>query len=178
MNITFKNDNDIIVYPLAKIISSAEGNQYLCLAQSVWWISSIIGLQQGLITHFDNLRIRLEIGQSNRQVSVMPRDIQEESRSNINQQHIHPDRISRVQDMSNDISNLDRDTLGEELLFQIGKSSKRFVQKSRKPRKGCARKTDLLTPTSSGKVLAKPLSKRQKNCLQTIPKDILCYGGL
>jgi len=58
MTFTFENDNDVIVYALEKIISYARNNQYIFLARSVWWISSIIGLQQGLIIHIDNLRNR------------------------------------------------------------------------------------------------------------------------
>jgi hypothetical protein len=58
MTITYENDNDVILYALEKIISYARNNQYSFLAQSVWWISSIIGLQQGLIIYIDNLKIR------------------------------------------------------------------------------------------------------------------------
>jgi len=61
MPITFENDNDVIVYALEKIISYARDNQYVFLAQSIWWISSILELQQGLIVHIDNLRIRSEV---------------------------------------------------------------------------------------------------------------------
>jgi len=49
MPITFENDNDVICYALEKIISYARDNQYIFLAQSIWWISSVIGLQQGLV---------------------------------------------------------------------------------------------------------------------------------
>jgi len=45
MTITFKNDNDIILYTLEKILSYARVNQNIFLAQSIWWISSILGLQ-------------------------------------------------------------------------------------------------------------------------------------
>jgi len=58
MTITFENDNDVIVYPFEKVISYARDNQYIFLAQSVWWISSIIGLLQGLVVYIDNLRER------------------------------------------------------------------------------------------------------------------------
>jgi hypothetical protein len=61
MTISFKNDNDIIVYALEKIIAFAKHNQNIFLAQSVWWISSEIGLQVGLVVHIDSIRIRSEI---------------------------------------------------------------------------------------------------------------------
>jgi hypothetical protein len=53
MSITFENDNDVTVYALKKIISYARDNQYIFLAQSIWWISSSSGLQQELIIHID-----------------------------------------------------------------------------------------------------------------------------
>jgi hypothetical protein len=64
MTITFANEDDVIVYALEKIISYARNNQYIFFAQSIWWISSIIGLQQGLIIHFGNLKIRSDIRES------------------------------------------------------------------------------------------------------------------
>jgi hypothetical protein len=47
---------------LEKIISYARDNQYIFLAQSVWCISSIIGLQEGLVIFIDNLEVRKNIG--------------------------------------------------------------------------------------------------------------------
>jgi len=61
MPITFENDNNVIVYILDKIISYATENQDIFLAQSIWWISSIIRLQKGLVIHMDNLHIRTNI---------------------------------------------------------------------------------------------------------------------
>jgi len=43
---------------LEKVISFARDNQYIFLAQSVWWISSILGIQEGLIIHINNLKKR------------------------------------------------------------------------------------------------------------------------
>jgi hypothetical protein len=57
MLITFTNDNDVIVYAPETMISYASNNQNIFLTQSVWWISSIIRLQEGLITHIENLNI-------------------------------------------------------------------------------------------------------------------------
>jgi len=61
MTISFENDSDIIIYALEKIIAFAKSNLYIFLAQSVWWISSVIGLQAGQVIHIDNLRTRSEI---------------------------------------------------------------------------------------------------------------------
>jgi hypothetical protein len=56
MTLNMENDNVGIVYALEKIISYARYNQYICLAQRVWWISSIVGLQSGLFNHIENFK--------------------------------------------------------------------------------------------------------------------------
>ena len=75
MAITFENDNDVIVYALEKIISYARNNQYILVAQCVWWLASIIGLQQGLVIYIDTLdkqsAIRLQGSSNNRVPSVI-----------------------------------------------------------------------------------------------------------
>jgi len=55
MTLSFDDDNDIIVYALEKIISYARRTQHIFVAQCVWWLAAIIGLEQGLIIHIDNL---------------------------------------------------------------------------------------------------------------------------
>jgi len=75
MTITFENDNDVKVYALKKIISYPRENQYIFLAQIVWWISSVIGLQQKLVIRVDNLRKELEIpAQGNRRLAEATSD--------------------------------------------------------------------------------------------------------
>jgi len=73
MTITFENDNDVIVYALERIISYAREFQYFFLANCTWWIASIIGLDESLQRHIDNLAL----GQSviARGISATPRDI-------------------------------------------------------------------------------------------------------
>jgi hypothetical protein len=99
MTITFEHECDIIVYALEKIISFAKENQYIFVAQCVWWLASIIGLEKGLVIHIDNLRKReriipLKEGsglvhsdraqqiQSEREISSTPRDLTEDLRLN------------------------------------------------------------------------------------------------
>jgi hypothetical protein len=61
MTITFENDNDVIVYALEKVISYARRTEQLFVAQCVWWLVSIIGLEQRLIIHINNLHGRTVI---------------------------------------------------------------------------------------------------------------------
>jgi len=83
MTITFENDNDVIVYALKKDISYTRKTQQIFVAQCIWWLASIIGLEQGLIVHIDNCRNRAEVSyvaSSEREVSATPPDTQEDSR--------------------------------------------------------------------------------------------------
>jgi hypothetical protein len=74
MTITFEHDSDVIVYGLEKIISFARENQYLFVANCVWWIAGIIGLDIGLQLYIDNLEPR-KATIVNRAISETPRDI-------------------------------------------------------------------------------------------------------
>jgi hypothetical protein len=74
MTITFETDSEVIVYALEKIISFAQGNQYLFVANCAWWIAGVIGLDSELVTFIDNLEIRRSTYQS-REISNIPRDI-------------------------------------------------------------------------------------------------------
>jgi len=61
MTIRFENQNDVIVYALEKIIEHARRTQQIFIVQCVWWLVSIIGLEQGLINYIDNLYSQIEI---------------------------------------------------------------------------------------------------------------------
>jgi len=88
MTITFKDDKDVIVYALEKVISYARGTQQIFVAQCVWWLASIIGLEQGLITYIDNIQSRIKVrvipeeSETVNRETVSPdtKDIQEEDR--------------------------------------------------------------------------------------------------
>jgi len=80
LTITFENESDVIVYAFEKVIVYARRTQHIVVAQCVWWLASVIGLESGLIIYIDNLRRR------ERLVSV---DNQTEL--------VHPDRIQQIQ---------------------------------------------------------------------------------
>jgi len=71
MILNFKNDSEVIIYALEKIISFAQQNQYFFVASCVWWIASVIGLDTGLIRYIDNL---VRAG-NNQGISSTPRKI-------------------------------------------------------------------------------------------------------
>jgi hypothetical protein len=87
MTITFENENDVIVYALEKVIGYARKTQQIFVAQCVWWLASIIGLDQGLVSYIDKIQSRVDITvspekvpETRRSVSPTPRDNQEDQR--------------------------------------------------------------------------------------------------
>jgi hypothetical protein len=68
MTVTFDNDNDLIVYALEKIISYARQSQQIFVAQCVWCLASIIGLEQGLVNYIDNIQSRNEVTISSEEI--------------------------------------------------------------------------------------------------------------
>jgi hypothetical protein len=128
MTIIFESDKDVIVYALEKIISHARNNQYIFLAQSVWWISSIIGLQQELILHIDNLKIQSEV-----------EIIAPESSS-----AIHPDRLARIQESDDSYNTSDGDSVSTtetDIHNEVIDNCETFLQQSQQERKAIGRFT-------------------------------------
>jgi hypothetical protein len=87
MTITFENDSDVIIYALEKVISYARRTQQVFVAQCVWWLTSLIDLESGLISHIDTIQSKINITVSPEQapevrrfVSPVPRDKQEDQR--------------------------------------------------------------------------------------------------
>jgi len=185
MTITFESDNDIIVYALEKIIAYPRRTQQIFVAQCVWWLASIIGLDKGLIVHMDNLQERSnllsrglvdnlpkdsdkqddnqpdrderDITQS-RDVSVIPRDRQKDFRSNTTLVKIHPDRVSQVCFVPSDDSEFELGSPKFDRQFQVVKETKQFLNQSKKERKKFNKQKlkDQLSRTRSGKVFARP----------------------
>jgi len=90
MTITFENESDVIVYALEKIISYTRRTQQIFVAQCVWWLGLIIGLESGLVVRIDNLWKSKSVGIiqpdsiqqiiSERTISSTPRDLTEDLR--------------------------------------------------------------------------------------------------
>jgi hypothetical protein len=87
MTITFMNYNDVIVYALEKIIAHARRTQQIFVAQCVWWLAWIIGLDQGLVSYIENIQSRRNVTirsakdlGGRKTVSPTPKDSQEESK--------------------------------------------------------------------------------------------------
>jgi hypothetical protein len=124
----------------------------------VWWLASIIGLESGLIDHIDNIQSRDEANRSIekdrdlREVSVRPRDIQEDPRSSIHPDIVHPDSRAQIQDPDSDISSLDIEDIRQEELIE---NTEKFISPSRKERKADTRRnsSNAIRAPGSGKSL-------------------------
>jgi len=179
MTITFKNENDVIVYALENIISYARKNQYIFVAQSVWWIASVIGLTDGVATHIDNLRVRFEAYQAPLEIEQLFSEkevasaLQDHLNINTEGSGVHPDRISQIDDIINGSYEVESSEPEPERATLIIKNAKEFLCKSRKERQALEQKPCVLSRTRSGKIPVKPLTKKQRNRLQAIPKDTL-----
>jgi hypothetical protein len=87
MTITFEIDNDVIVPAFETVISYARRTQQVFIVQCIWWLASVIGLEQGLVTYIDSIGIRYKVTvvpekapDKRRSISPVPRDIQEDKK--------------------------------------------------------------------------------------------------
>jgi hypothetical protein len=200
MTINFKNDHDVLVYALEKIISHATKTQQIFVAQCARLLASIIGFEQGLINHIDNLQSQEE--RTIRQESVMLQDSQTTSVLENSACHIHPnrappvsseqqvsptprdlqeesrihlDRRNQVGNQDCNISNLDLSTTTIRSPVGVNIKNKQFLRESLNERKALKKQKEiyLLLHTRSGKVLKHPVTPGQRNHLQGIPKDTI-----
>jgi hypothetical protein len=102
MPITFENDNNVIVYALEKVICYARQTQQIFVAQCVWWLASIIGLELELIVHIDNRRIWQSLTTQKNSESIdkdqeilSPPEIPLRDYSG----QVHPDRILQIDNL-------------------------------------------------------------------------------
>jgi len=68
---------DVLVCSFERIIRFFQDPHYLFATRCVWWLSSLLGLQGGLVIHIKNLRIQDNIG--GREVSVTPHHAEADS---------------------------------------------------------------------------------------------------
>ena len=91
MTITFRSDNEVIIYSLERIISYARNYQYIFVAQIAWWLVSVLSLKQGLITHIYTLRNQ-EVNTRREERSVR-RGHEEDAESDYLPTQVHQSRI-------------------------------------------------------------------------------------
>jgi hypothetical protein len=133
MTITFENDNDVIAYALEKIIAYARRTQQLFVAQCVWWLASVIGLELGLVAHIDNLRVRegLVPGEPKEPLrdSEQRPERQESAKSDLQAANVHPDRVSQVT-YTREVSATPRDLAEDQRLDQLLDKAELYITES------------------------------------------------
>jgi len=165
MTITFENDNKVIVYALEKIIAYARNNRYIFLPQSVWWISLIIGLHQGLVTHIDNLRIRSNVSHIESQPGL-PVDSKLSIAAGLEVPDlarlgcsVHPSRVGRICTSSGDFSPSESDsgsTTQTNIHNEVVENRELFLEQSKQERKAIGRKN-----RQASRVLEKRANKKK-----------------
>jgi len=181
MTLTFESDNDVIVYALERIISYARKYQYIFVAQSVWWIASVISLTEGLVTHIDNLQVReitellgtLATDQPDKEEVTIPQDIPDCLSISVESGYDHPDRKGQVDNTTNGNGSARNSDSDSGRASRVIKETKEFLRKSQKERKKLRGKPDPFARTRSGQIPVLALSRKQKNCLRAIPKDTI-----
>ena len=127
MTISFKSDSDVIIYRLKKIIAFSQSQGYIFVAQCVWWLASIIGLEPGLIIHIDNHRARKSVSLRTT-ASVVPReDIVSQAEDYPSQ--VHPSRIQNVA-RERQVSSTPRDLCDDQRVNQLLDSTNQYVEES------------------------------------------------
>jgi hypothetical protein len=165
MTITFESDKDVIVYALEKIISYARENQYIFLAQSIWWISSIIGIQEGLVIHIDNLKARREVNPVKEVCNTSDGSIPS------SETIIHPSRIHQIQCSEDSYveSDIESDSTTEsDIHNEIIDNCEAFIAQSQEERKALGR----VTRQASRKV-KKRIDRKEK---RKAKKSIKTFG--
>jgi hypothetical protein len=142
MTITFETDNDIIVYALEKIISYVRDYQYMFVAQSVWWLAYVIGLEKGLIIYIDNIRIRSEAYQAPSAVNTSDRSVYPDWVSNITRKYTTDSKSLCVGSTPQDLEHSE-DSEGnppdkvlrncEKFLRESEQKRTEYIRKSQKP---------------------------------------------
>jgi hypothetical protein len=128
MTISFESDNDVIVYTLERIISSARKTQQIFVAQCVWWLASVIGLESGLTIHIDNLRKRSELVPQELFAERETVPVAKKSTGDTST-NIHPDRVSQVT-TSRAVSATPRDLAEDKSLDQVLDKAEQYIEQS------------------------------------------------
>jgi hypothetical protein len=122
-----ESNNDVIVYALKKIIAYARRTQQIFVAQCVWWLVLIIGLEPGLVIYIDNLQSRLpKVPQEGNMPS---QDKAETSSSKETSGLVHPDRIHQIT-VPREVLSTPRDLTEDRRLDRILDSTSRVLEES------------------------------------------------
>jgi hypothetical protein len=130
MTLTFENDNDVIIFALEKVITYAKKTQQIIVAQCVWWLASIIALEQGLVNHIDNLEKRKNLTELRQEIAT------EASQSRQSFLQFNPGRVVQTSN-TRAVSTTPRDLTEDQRLDRILECAERVIQESFRDRQSC-----------------------------------------
>jgi hypothetical protein len=143
MTITFENDNDVIVYGLERVISYARRTQQIFVAQCVWWLALIIGLEPNLISHIEKLRVREE--SVPKEPRELPGDLeqlqgrQEPAKFNLQAAKVHPATVGQITN-TREVSATPRDLAEDQRLDHLLDRTELFITESVQARNTLSKK--------------------------------------
>jgi len=129
MMFTFKNDNDVIVITLEKVISHSKKTQQIFVAQCVWLLASVNGLELGLIIQIDHLGSR-----EAKAVLAVPQLVRtdpENSDSDCLHPEVHPGWIHQISS-EREVSATPRDLTEDLRVDCLLQCAEQFVEVSRR----------------------------------------------
>jgi len=136
------------------------------LVQSIWWISWIIRLQQGLIIYILNLKARSNFRRSEVQLksAIVAESIGTSSKEFYEEdQHIHPDRVARIQaSYSVDSGSESNMTTETDIHNEEIENCELFLEQSKQERKALGRKNRQIC-----KVVKRQSKKAAKKAVKT-----------
>jgi hypothetical protein len=101
----------------------------------VWWISSIIGLQEGLITYIDNLKVREQIGKPEPRTEFL---------NPLESSGIHAESIMNIQNYDSDYytsAGISVSTSDPDIHNEVNENWELFLEQSKQERIAIGRKT-------------------------------------
>jgi hypothetical protein len=148
MTVTFENDNDIIMYALETVISHARRTQQIFVANCVWWLGSIIGLEDALVDYIHKLHGRTTVRKEHTTKEVSDHEVRITLK--LQDSRIQPDKRKSISPVPRDIQ---EDLRRDQVLIEC----EEYLKDSRRLREIAALKatgrtlTGLINPTAISK---------------------------
>jgi hypothetical protein len=163
MTVTFQDDNSIVIYALGKILCFARQNQYIFVADCIWWIAALVGINEGQASYIDSLHHQrhIEVPEVFGSLHDSQCDLIYESTKSVHERrpspevsYVHLDSVPNIQATNSDVSDLELDNSEEKREDSILASAIQFIHLSWKQRNALwQQEGDSLSRTRSGKIV-------------------------
>jgi hypothetical protein len=140
------------------------------LAHSIWWIASMIGLQEGLVIHIDNHKVRTDIGRTKRIPTLTANqdsfDTSKKEQS-VPSHNIHPSRIDQIQGSKDSFIGTDTESISKkesEIHIEVIKNCNLFLEQRKQERKAVRRKNRQISRIDKKKAKKQKKERSFKTC--------------